>query len=214
MSVCGAVLAAGAGSRFEPGPKQLARLDGRPLIDHSLDALRGAASLSRRLVVLGSGAERIEASADLDGFELARCRSWSSGLSESLRVAVRVAEQDSSCEALLIVLADQPLVSARAVERLAARAREIGPAAALRAGYGARAGHPSVIGRALFSAIDGIEGDRGAGGILERAGAEIVDVSGLGSDVDVDTRQDLEAIDREAAGETTETPAARRGGGG
>ncbi|UJA19218.1 nucleotidyltransferase family protein [Thermoleophilia bacterium SCSIO 60948] len=212
MSVCGAVLAAGAGSRFEPGPKQLARLDGRPLIDHSLDALRGAPSLSRRLVVLGSGAEEIEARADLEGFELARCGSWSAGLSESLRVAVRVAEQDSSCEALLILLADQPLVSARAVERLAARARELGPQAALRAGYHGRAGHPSVIGRALFAAVGRIEGDRGAGGILEEAGAALVDVSGLGSDIDVDTRADLEAIDREAADGEIQTPAASRGG--
>ena len=57
----GLVLAAGEGGRFG-GPKQLARVDGRPLIEHALAALAG---LDRVVVVLGARADEIRAGADL-----------------------------------------------------------------------------------------------------------------------------------------------------
>src|SRR5918997_1615678 len=57
----GLVLAAGAARRFG-GPKQLAELDGRPLLEHALAALSG---LDRIVVVLGARADEIRAGADL-----------------------------------------------------------------------------------------------------------------------------------------------------
>jgi molybdopterin-guanine dinucleotide biosynthesis protein A len=36
--ICGLILAAGAGTRFGDKPKQLAKLDGRPLLDHAIAA--------------------------------------------------------------------------------------------------------------------------------------------------------------------------------
>ena len=56
----GLVLAAGEGRRFG-GPKQLAVVAGRPLVEHALAALAG---LERVVVVLGARAEEIRAGAD------------------------------------------------------------------------------------------------------------------------------------------------------
>ena len=52
----GLVLAAGAGTRFG-GRKQLAELDGRPLLEHAVQAMT-AAPVGRVVVVLGALARR------------------------------------------------------------------------------------------------------------------------------------------------------------
>src|SRR4051794_41973631 len=58
MRVVAIVLAAGAATRFG-SPKQLARLDERPLLQHPLDAL-AAAGLRDVVVVLGDEAPAVE----------------------------------------------------------------------------------------------------------------------------------------------------------
>ena len=81
MNACGLLLAAGEGRRFG-GPKQLAELDGRPLVEHALGALAG---LDRVVVVLGAHADEIRAGADLGDAELVTCDDWAEGMSASLR---------------------------------------------------------------------------------------------------------------------------------
>ena len=63
----GLVLAAGAGTRFGSA-KQLAELDGRPLLEHSILAMT-ASPVGRVVVVLGAGAEEVLAQVDLHGAE-------------------------------------------------------------------------------------------------------------------------------------------------
>ena len=69
----GLVLAAGAGTRFG-GPKQLAELDGRPLLEHALRAMT-ASPVGRVVVVLGALVEEVTASVDLHGAEPCTCMS-------------------------------------------------------------------------------------------------------------------------------------------
>ncbi|MEA2445246.1 MAG: molybdenum cofactor cytidylyltransferase, partial [Thermoleophilales bacterium] len=57
--IAGIVLAAGAGTRFG-GRKQLAELDGRPLLEHALEALESA-PVADRIVVLGADAADVAA---------------------------------------------------------------------------------------------------------------------------------------------------------
>ena len=57
------MLAAGAGERFG-GPKQIAELDGRPLLEHALAAME-AAAVDRRVVVLGARADEVRAAVPL-----------------------------------------------------------------------------------------------------------------------------------------------------
>ena len=57
--IAGLILAAGAGTRFGEQPKQLAELDGRPLLEHAIRAQCAVAELERVVVVLGSHADEV-----------------------------------------------------------------------------------------------------------------------------------------------------------
>ena len=186
--IAGLVLAAGAGSRFE-GPKQLAELDGRPLLEHVLAAM-AAAPLDRVVVVLGAGGEEVLAGVDLHGAEPVVCEGWREGMGASLRTGI---EAVGGAAAAVVALGDQPLLTPAAVARvIEARSGEID---AVRATYGGVPGHPVVLERALFAEVRQLKGDKGARALLAGARVREVACDGLGSPVDVDTRQQLEELE-------------------
>ena len=55
--IAAVVLAAGSGSRFGASAKQLAELDGIPLLEHALRAVAAVPAIERVVVVLGARAE-------------------------------------------------------------------------------------------------------------------------------------------------------------
>jgi CTP:molybdopterin cytidylyltransferase MocA len=185
--IAGIVLAAGAGTRFG-GPKQLAELGGRPLLEHALRVM-GAAPVSPTVVVLGCAADDILAAVDLHGARPVTCERWEEGLSASL--ACGLAEVADS-EAALVALGDQPGISAEAIRRvLAAR----GPGAlAARATYGGEPGHPVLLERRLFGRLRDVTGDHGARNVLQSVPARDVPCDDLGGGEDVDTLAQLEAL--------------------
>jgi molybdenum cofactor cytidylyltransferase len=189
------VLGAGGGSRFG-GAKQLARLHGRPLIEYALEAVRAVPAIERVVVVLGAEADRVRAGADLDGAEVVVAEDWSEGISASLRAGVAAL---ADAEAVVVVLADQPLLTPQAIAAVLDRLDS--PAPAARAVFDGRPGHPVVIKRELFARIATLRGDEGARDVLELAGVLNVECGGLTSGHDVDTRADLEAIGGDVANE-------------
>jgi CTP:molybdopterin cytidylyltransferase MocA len=178
----GLVLAAGEGRRFG-GPKQLAPLDGRPLIEHALAALAG---LDRVVVVLGAYAGDVRRGADLGAAEVVVCDDWAEGMSASLRAGLAALRAEDE---VVIVLADQPFITAAVVERVRAVR---GPAA--RAVYGGEPGHPVVVRAPLLERAGELRGDAGFRELLGEAAA--VDCSELADPRDIDTRDDLEVVRR------------------
>jgi CTP:molybdopterin cytidylyltransferase MocA len=190
--VAGLVLAAGAGSRFGAA-KQLARFRGRPLVERPLQAMAGA-GLDGVFVVLGAEADRIAGEADLAGAEVVRCTGWADGQSASLRAGLRAADA-AGAGAVVVVLADQPLVEAAAIRRVVATwAGE----PAVQARYRGVPGHPTLLARALWPRLSALEGDRGAGELLRGEAVTRVDCDGLGSADDADTPEELAALERRA----------------
>ena len=183
----GVVLAAGAATRFGGG-KQLAELDGKPLLEHALSAM-AFAPVERRVVVLGAGAEEIVRSVDLHGAEAVICDRWEEGQSASL--ACGLAEL-SECEAVVVTLGDQPRVSPEAIRRvIAARG---GGAAAVRATYRGAPGHPVLLERELFERLRDVTGDHGARNLLLSVSSREVPCEDLGGGEDVDTPAQLDAL--------------------
>jgi CTP:molybdopterin cytidylyltransferase MocA len=183
----GIVLAAGAGTRFGGG-KQLALLDGRPLLEHAARAITSA-PVGRVIVVLGAEAEDVLAAVDLHGAEPLVCERWSEGQSASL--ACGLAEL-ADCEAVVVTLGDQPRVSPNAIRRVIAGRG--GGIAAVRATYGSGPGHPVLLERELFDRLRDVSGDHGARNLLMSVRTREIPCDDLGNGADVDTPAELDAL--------------------
>jgi CTP:molybdopterin cytidylyltransferase MocA len=178
------VLAAGAGRRFG-GRKQLARIDGEPMLARVLGAAGGWAGT--QVVVLGAAAEEIGAMPIFAGWEVEVAADWELGQGASLRAGLGRA---GGAEAALIFLGDLPWLRREAVARvLAAAAAQEGPAA-FRAVDGATPAHPVLIrGELLDRAREAPDG--GLGGMLRGEDVVPVPCEGLGVVRDVDVPDDL-----------------------
>jgi CTP:molybdopterin cytidylyltransferase MocA len=195
----GLVLAAGAATRFGR-PKQLAYLDGIPLLEHVLRTMT-AAPVGRVVVVLGSAADEIAAAVDLHGADPIVCARWAEGQSASLACGLG---ELASCEAVVVTLGDQPRVSPDAIRRVIAGRNG---ASAVRATYGGEPGHPVLLERDLFSALRNVTGDKGARNLLLSVPVLDVPCDDLGGGEDVDTPAELDAL--RAGGPVTGATTAR-----
>jgi CTP:molybdopterin cytidylyltransferase MocA len=196
VGVLGLVLAAGGSTRMGR-PKQLAELDGRPLLDHVLRAL-ASAPVDRTVVALGAGADEVRARVDLGRAEPVVVEDWAAGMGHVLASALaRVGAQDD-WQAVVVLLGDQPLVSGAAVARLV-DAWRAGAGPVVTASYGGRPGHPKLFDRRLLPELLALGGDTGARDLVARHPEWVhqVEVGDLGSDADVDVEADLERVGRQ-----------------
>ena len=202
------LLAAGGSSRLGQ-PKQLVTVSGEPLLRRTI-RIAGEAGFQPVHVVLGAYAA--ECRRALDGFpvpegtllQVIQNESWREGMSSSLRLGLAAL---SGAEAVLLLVCDQPRLTRESLERLGALYASSGALAAA-ARYGGRLGVPAIVGRSLFAELERVQGDRGARGVLEALGDRVAALDLPEAAVDVDTPQDLSAMEsgtgsgREPAPET------------
>ena len=183
----GIVLAAGAGTRFGSS-KQLAELDGRPLLEHAVRAMT-ASPVGRVLVILGSDADEVAAGVDLHGAEAHVTERWEEGQSASL--ASGLAEL-ADCDAVVVTLGDQPRMDPDAIRRVIGARGE--GAAAVRATYHGKPGHPVLLEQELFDRLRDVTGDHGARNLLISMQTREIPCEDLGGGQDVDTPAQLDAL--------------------
>lgn len=181
MTIGGLILAAGEGRRFG-GIKQLAELRGRPLLEYALEAMT---EISPRVVVLGHAADKIRRGVNMQGASVVECEDWDEGQAASLRAGLAALAQ---CDAVVVVLGDQPGITAQAVAAVVAAA---GGEDAVRATYDGMPGHPVLLHRPLLDRADELRGDTGFRDLLEFASVREVEVGALADPADIDTREEL-----------------------
>ncbi len=185
--ISGIVLAAGTGSRFG-GTKQLEIVGGRPLAQHAIDAA-AAAGLDEILVVTGHDAEAVEAVLTLpDNARFVRNPRYRDGQASSMAAAFHDIAEDS--EAAVVLMADQPGVSANVITVLVATFRATRKEI-VRAAYRDGPG-PSLLSREIYAEAGHLHGDVGAR-VLIASHPEWVEDVAIDQDVpvDVDVRDDL-----------------------
>jgi CTP:molybdopterin cytidylyltransferase MocA len=189
--VLGVVLAAGGSTRMGR-PKQLAELDGRPLLAHVLTAV-GAAPVDRVIVTLGGAASEVLDRVDLGRAEPLVVERWAEGMGHVLASALAQAGDDWA--AVVVLLGDQPLVTGPVVARLV-EAWRAGAGPMVTATYGGRPGNPKLFDRQLLPDLLRLTGDTGARDLLAAHPDQVhrVEVGDLGSDADIDVEADLERV--------------------
>jgi len=185
-TVAGVLLAAGEGSRFGQ-PKALVELNGHTLAERGVNLLR-AGGAHPILVVTGA------APVELDGTQSVYNPEWRTGMGSSLRAALQ-ALSDTDVGAVVVALADQPLVGAEAVARLIAAYRD-GATVAV-AAYGGQPRNPVLLAREHWAeVIATATGDQGARTFLRSRPdlVTLVECGDTGRPDDIDTPADLARI--------------------
>ena len=192
-AVAGVLLAAGEGSRFGR-PKALVELDGQTLAERGVTLLRAGGTDP---VLIVTGAAEVELRPEHQARTVYNGE-WRTGMGSSLRAALRaLTELEAGPEigAVVVALADQPLVGAEAVGRLIAAYRA-GAGVAV-AAYGGKPRNPVLLAREHWpEVIATATGDQGARAFL-RAHPELVtlvECGDTGRPDDIDTPADLEHI--------------------
>ncbi len=189
-----AVLAAGRGERFGGDtPKQLVSFCDRPLLAYALDAAL-ASALSPVCCVVSD--DRV-AAAIPDGVEIVRNRAAERGISSSLIAVLDALDARGDIEAVVVGLADQPLVGAEAYRRVGAVDAPLAVAT-----YGGRRANPVRIGRVLWPEARELRGDEGARVLIRRRGAREVPCDDTGAPTDVDTPAHLATLEHQWRSQT------------
>jgi len=188
--VAAIVLAAGEGRRFG-SQKLLAPLRDRPLLQHALDAAN-ASALTPIVVVLGADAAVIAASVRSGRAQIVHNPDHATGQASSLRVGLRALD---TSDAVVVVLGDQPNVTAALLDALVVAQRSSGAPAIVCVQNGRRS-PPTLLHRDLWTEVDALRGDTGARDVLARhqdvVAFDVTDSFG-GLD-DVDTQEDRERL--------------------
>lgn len=190
LQISAVILAAGSSRRFGT-PKQLLELEGKPILQHVIDAV-SSCGFAEIVVVLGHAAADIEAALDLpEGARIVVNPDHTDGQSTSLRCGLASIAPDSDAAALFV--GDQPRLGVAAIDEVVRAFRSSGGPVA-RAVYRGTPGHPVIVTRATFDAFGTAGGDVGARAFLDAA-EDVLQVD-LDTDAprDIDTPEDFEAL--------------------
>jgi CTP:molybdopterin cytidylyltransferase MocA len=191
------LLAAGGGTRLGQ-PKATVELGGLTLAERGVRLLR-AGGVDPVLVVTGA------APVEISGTLAVHNPDWPSGMGSSLAAGLRALADgtlhgdarghENAAAAVVIALADQPLIGPAAVRRLVA-AHDAGATVAV-AAYGGKPRNPVLIDRRHWATVlELADGDTGARPFL-RAHPDLVtlvECGDVGSPDDIDTAEDLARV--------------------
>jgi len=158
MADVGLVLLAAGRSQRMGSPKQLLDVGGSPMLRRA--AQSALASRCRPVVVVcgASAATVSRAVADLD-VQVVRNADWEQGIGTSIRCGIEAISM-SDVDAVVLALADQPLLTAGAFDRLVGTWRSTGvPIVASE--YGDTLGVPALFDRSFFADLLALPPDQG-----------------------------------------------------
>jgi molybdenum cofactor cytidylyltransferase len=186
--VAGLVLGAG-GSKRLGRPKQLLRYGEGTLLGHVVGVAREC-RFEQTIVAIGGSVDEVRAAVDLAGADVVVNQGYGEGCSSSIAAALAVV--DPRCKLLVLMLGDQPGVSADTVAALVAGTGDA-PMSVCR--YDDGRGHPFAFARETFGALAELHGDKGVWRLLDQRAAEVAEVPIAGPiPRDVDTAEDYRVV--------------------
>lgn len=188
-NIFAAVLAAGRASRFG-ATKQLVELRGVPLVQKAVTVAAQACD-DRVITVIGHDWQHVVRAMESSAGFLVMNDNYRTGLGSSIATAARACKE--CADAMLLVFADQPLVTVQHLQALMDRwsgsEREI-----VATTFRGIQGPPVLFPRATFDALCNLRGDAGARELLRDSRFTLKSVEFEDAAIDIDTPSDLAAL--------------------
>ncbi|MDH3490534.1 MAG: nucleotidyltransferase family protein [Gammaproteobacteria bacterium] len=188
-TIFAAVLAAGGSSRFG-STKQAVLLDGMPLVWRAVDTAVTVCN-NRVLAVIGHDADTVLAAIGSEPCFIAVNEDHGKGLGTSIATAARACR--GNADALLLLLADQPLITTQHLRALidtwSGADNEI-----VASSYSGTDGPPVLFPSGAFEALESLTGDRGGRALFRDSRFTLRTVPFEPAATDIDTPADLAAL--------------------
>jgi molybdenum cofactor cytidylyltransferase len=165
------ILAAGE-SRRMGSPKALVPFRGISFLQHLVNATRHSRVGATR-IVLGAGAEEIQARLGVDPAWIVINRDWKRGQLSSIQAGIRSLPEDT--EGMILCPVDNPLVSGNLVSQLIKQFDSSGKLMAIPTFHGRR-GHPVIFRASLYDGLLAAAPEVGARQVVWNHGQDIVEV--------------------------------------
>lgn len=183
------ILAAGSSSRLGR-PKQLLKLEGKTLLQKSIAA---ALNVSKNvIVVLGANENLIRPTISDSPIEIVLNENWANGMSSSIRTGMSVLE-NKKCEAVLIMLCDQPFVNALLLEKMVS-VFEKSEFPIVASEYEGKVGVPAIFDVSFFPKLKTLEGQKGAKALIMNNLKQVERFAFEKGKIDIDTEEDWKKI--------------------
>src|SRR6266850_2094726 len=187
------ILAAGASTRMGRA-KQLLLYRGQTLIRWTVESALG--SVCRPVVVvIGAHAKLVKNELEHLPVLVADNGEWQKGMSSSIRIGIEtLVTSGEDMEGAVIMLCDQPFVTADVVNALVDAGRKTGKMIVASA-YGEARGVPAFFSRQFFPEITTLKANEGARQVISNHPDDVATVSFAEGAIDVDTPQDYERLE-------------------
>jgi molybdenum cofactor cytidylyltransferase len=195
MPDVGIVLLAAGGSTRMGKPKQLLPIGGQSMLRRAAGAAVGS-GCAPVVVVMGAHAESL--ATELSGLPLSITvnASWQRGIGSSIRCGIQALTTAASCpRSVVILLCDQPLVSAEVIRGLASAHAGSGKPITVSAFNGAF-GPPVVFDSSYFDLLLALPDDQGARAVWAGRADQVHFEPCLEAGIDIDTPGDYERWSR------------------
>jgi molybdenum cofactor cytidylyltransferase len=188
------ILAAGSSSRLGQS-KQLLEVNGQPLLLKSVKAAI-ACNVKKIVVVLGANEAAHRQAILTLPIEIIFNPTWQKGMGNSLKVGLaHLLNVDSTIKAVLVMVCDQPLVTAAHLKKLMEKFKET-KSPIIASFYSGSAGVPALFEKSLFQKILSIDDGLGAKKIIQLHPDLISKVDFSEGSIDIDTEEDLKNLSR------------------
>lgn len=185
MKIAGLILAAGESTRFG-GRKQLADIDGKPMLEHAIDQLRPIFN-DDLYVVLGAFRDEILSMIGNRAKTIAN-DNWQSGMGSSITAGITGICAAGTYDGVLIALADQVGLTRNDYQKLL---NAFDGSHIIASRYKEMNGVPALFPAAYFPELAMMTGGRGAQQVLNSGNHDISAIAMPNAAFDIDTQDDL-----------------------
>jgi molybdenum cofactor cytidylyltransferase len=159
------LLAAGESSRLGT-PKQLLMYKGKNLMQHTIDMTLTLGMDT--FIVLGAYGEKIQNQVNTYDAKIVENEEWNEGLASSIRKGLEgVLNSNPDTEAVILLLCDQPFLSAEILKQILEKYQETG-LPIVHCHYGEASGPPTLFHRSMFPYLLELKGGQGAKKVVDR----------------------------------------------